>query len=235
MGVALFAITMVVFLIVQAIAFFNGLIARIPELANETFSFSWFEDPVFQEHMKTLGYNGDIVAAESLWSGAVCSVMILVTVWLWKRGGTKAFLGLALPGPKQLLLWLGIFVLLMLAIEGLALLVPSLNTDFMEQVVSTTTDLPLLLVAVGVIGPVFEEFLLRGLLFGSLRHIVDEHASVAITAGVFALMHLQYSLPIMMLILPMGVVLGYARSRSGSIWAPVLMHVVNNCITVLWP
>ena len=81
----------------------------------------------------------------------------------------------------------------------------------------------------------FEEFLLRGLLFGSLRHIVDEHASVAITAGVFALMHLQYSLPIMMLILPMGVVLGYARSRSGSIWAPVLMHVVNNCITVLWP
>lgn len=235
MGVALFAVTMVVFLIVQAIAFFNGLIARIPELANETFSFSWFEDPVFQEHMKTLGYHGDIVAAESLWSGAVCSVMILVTVWLWKRGGTKAFLGLALPQPKQLLLWLGIFVLLMLAIEGLALLVPSLNTDFMEQVVSTTTDLPLLLVAVGVIGPVFEEFLLRGLLFGSLRHIVDEHASVAITAGVFALMHLQYSLPIMMLILPMGVVLGYARSRSGSIWAPVLMHVVNNCITVLWP
>ena len=235
MGVALFAATMVVFLVVQAVAFFNGIIARIPEFANASFSFSWFEDPVFQQHMKELGYNGDVVAMEALWSGAVCLVMILVTVGLWKRDQLVDFLGLRLPGVKHFFIWLGVFLVLMLGIEGLAAVFPELETDFMQQVIGSTTNMALLAVAVGVVGPLFEEFLLRGLLYGSLRHIVEEHASVALTAGVFALMHLQYSIPIMLLILPMGVVLGYARARSGSIWVPVLLHMVNNGMSLLLP
>ena len=48
-------------------------------------------------------------------------------------------------------------------------------------------------------------------------------------------MHMQYDPAIMLLILPMGIVLGYARSRSGSIWVPVLLHMANNLITVLVP
>ena len=59
--------------------------------------------------------------------------------------------------------------------------------------------------------------------------------SVAITAGVFALMHMQYDPAVMLLILPMGVVLGYARARSGSIWVPILLHTLNNLVTVLFP
>jgi membrane protease YdiL (CAAX protease family) len=59
------------------------------------------------------------------------------------------------------------------------------------------------------------------------------YMSVALTAGVFTLMHLQYDPAVMLLILPMGVVLGYARARSGSIWVPVLLHTMNNLVTVL--
>jgi membrane protease YdiL (CAAX protease family) len=83
--------------------------------------------------------------------------------------------------------------------------------------------------------PLFEEFLLRGLLFGSIRHMVDEHGTVALTAGVFTLMHMQYDVAVMLLILPMGIVLGYARSRSGSIWVPVVIHMLNNLVSVAAP
>jgi membrane protease YdiL (CAAX protease family) len=86
---------------------------------------------------------------------------------------------------------------------------------------------------VGIVAPLFEEFLLRGLLFGTARHVVDEHASVAITAGVFTIMHLQYEVLVMLLILPLGIVLGYARARTGSIWVPILLHVMNNLASVL--
>jgi len=48
-------------------------------------------------------------------------------------------------------------------------------------------------------------------------------------------MHQQYEIPILMMILAMGVVLGYARSRSGSIYVPVLLHVLNNTASVLLP
>jgi hypothetical protein len=57
---------------------------------------------------------------------------------------------------------------------------------------STTNDAGGSIIGVGSMAPLFEEFLLRGLLFGSIRHMVDEHGTVALTAGVFTLMHMQY-------------------------------------------
>ncbi|MBK7382750.1 MAG: CPBP family intramembrane metalloprotease [Flavobacteriales bacterium] len=235
MGVALFAMVIIVFFLVQAIALVHGIAARTPELADASFSFSWFEDPLFQQRLKDLGFNGDLVGMESAWSGGICTALILLVTWLWKRDRQTDLLGLRVPPIKHILKWGGLFMLMLLAIEGIARVFPVFDTDFMEQVVGSTTNFPLLVLGVVILGPLFEEFLLRGLLYGSLRHIVDENVSVALTAGVFALMHLQYSIPIMLLILPMGVVLGYARARSGSIWVPVLLHMANNGLSVLWP
>lgn len=235
MGVALFAMVTVAFIVIQSVAFHHGIVKVAPELADIPFSVQWFEDPAVVEQMKVHQFNGDVTAQTSLWSGGLCLALILVSVGLWKRKQFVDFMGLRAPRPLQLLKWFGLFAALLLAIEGLARISPIFQTDFMEQVVGSTTNLGKLLIGVAVVGPLFEEFLLRGLLFGSLRHIVDEHASVALTAGVFALMHLQYSIPIMMLILPMGIVLGYARSRSGSIWVPVLLHMANNGMSVFFP
>ncbi|MBK9176919.1 MAG: CPBP family intramembrane metalloprotease [Flavobacteriales bacterium] len=235
MGVALFAITMLAFFGVQSVALVKGVIDRTPELQGESFSFSWFQDPLFQQRLQDLAFNGDLVGKESAWSGGICSVLILFACWRWKRDRVGLLLGLKLPKPKEFLKWFGLFAGIMLGIELLAQFVPAFDTDFMEKVVGSTTNWPLLVIGVVLLGPLFEELLLRGLLFGTLRHIADEHMSVAITAGVFALMHLQYSLPIMLLILPMGIALGYARSRSGSIWVPVLLHMLNNGMSVLWP
>jgi hypothetical protein len=50
---------------------------------------------------------------------------------------------------------------------------------------------------------------------------------------VFTIMHLQYEVLVMLLILPLGIVLGYARARTGSIWVPILLHVMNNLASVL--
>ena len=44
-------------------------------------------------------------------------------------------------------------------------------------------------------------------------------------------MHMQYDWTVMLLILPMGIVLGYARSRSGSIWVPIVLHMLNNMVS----
>lgn len=235
MGIALFAMVLVLFLIIQAVVFFRAIITRTPEFANSAFSMHWLDDPVFKSRMMELAFHGDIVASEALWSGSICTVLILLTVWLWKRDSARAFLGLQLAKPRQFLIWTGIFLLLAVAIEVLSNLFPSFQTDFMERVLGSTTNMVLLVIGVGIIGPLFEEFLLRGLLYGSIRHLADEHVSVALTAGVFTLMHQQYEPAVIMLILPMGIVLGYARARTGSIWVPVLLHVLNNLTSLVLP
>lgn len=235
MGVALFGAVMMVFFLVQSGVFIAGVLRHSPDLMANGFSLELLSDPRLEERMNDLLFNGDLVAQAALWSGAVCAALILVVVRWWKGGHTAQFLGLRAPHWKQILIWLGVFILLGAAIELLARFFPTFHSDFMKQVIGSTTNLVWLVLGVGIMAPLFEELLLRGLLFGSLRHMVDEHAAVALTAGVFTLMHLQYDVAIMLLILPMGIVLGYARSRSGSIWVPVLLHMLNNLVTVAMP
>ncbi len=232
MGVALFAVTLVVFNAVQTGVFVNGVQERAPEYADRSFSFGMLAEAAFQERVLEFSTNGDILSRVAFWSGLAGLVVLLVSVTWWKRKLAPLFLGIRWPGVRQTLLWTGVFLLLGFGIEVLSRFSPAFRTDFMEKMIGSTSNILWLVLGVGIMAPLFEEFLLRGLLFGSLRHLVDEHAAVAMTAGVFALMHLQYEWTVMLLIVPIGVVLGYARSRSGSIWVPVFLHILNNTASI---
>ena len=91
--------------------------------------------------------------------------------------------------------------------------------------------------------PVYEEFLFRGLLQGSLQAIanpvlMDETWSptaswpVFVTSLLFAAMHSgQGAAPIPIFALSVG--LGYLYRQTGSLSAPILVHVILNSITLL--
>lgn len=235
MGVLLFGVIVLVFFIVQSGVFINGVIDRSPDLREQGFSFSLLNDPIMQERMATYMTNGDLIGQAAFWSGLIGLAAIVLSVVLWKRSLTSQFLGLRIPTIKQFLIWAGVFILLGAIIEGLAYLSPVFRSDFMTDILGNTTNMIWLYLGVGIMAPLFEEFLLRGLLFGSVRHIADENIAVAATAGVFTIMHMQYTAAVMLLILPLGVVLGYARAKSGSIWVPVALHMLNNLATVAFP
>jgi len=82
-----------------------------------------------------------------------------------------------------------------------------------------------------VVMPVVEEILFRGLFFGVLEKRLSAGWTIVITAAAFALFHLQlaFFLPIFL----GGVVCGWARSKSGTLALPILLHVLNNAISVL--
>ena len=132
--------------------------------------------------------------------------------------------------------WTVVFVALFAVLEVIEQLFPDPENAFMTKVLNSSTNTALLLLGVGVMPALFEEFLLRGLLYGSLRHLLDHHVTIALVAGLFTLLHPQYEWYIQLLVvLPMGIVLGYARANSGSIWVPVLLHMLNNCASILLP
>lgn len=234
MGVALFGVITLLVAFAQEICFITLLYKRTPELAGSTFSMNVLSDPAFQQQLNAFRTNGDAVAWVTIAGALVGITLLFLAVRWWKGRGYGSFLGIRSAKAKQFLLWGGIFVLLVGAIEVLAVLFPVFHTDFMEKVLGSTTNFPLLILGVGILTPLYEEFLLRGLLLGSLRHIADEHTAVALSAGVFALLHLQYDWMILLMILPLAVVLGYARVRSGSIWVPIVLHMLNNVASVIF-
>jgi membrane protease YdiL (CAAX protease family) len=88
-------------------------------------------------------------------------------------------------------------------------------------------------VAVGLLGPVAEELLFRGVFYGLLVRLrVPVVAVVAGLAVVFAALHVSYAPAIIALIAIDGLLLGAARWQTKSVVVPMLMHVVWNLYAV---
>jgi tetratricopeptide (TPR) repeat protein len=82
-----------------------------------------------------------------------------------------------------------------------------------------------------VVGPIVEEILFRGLIYGALEKRLRVSGAILISSFLFALVHLQvvYFIPIFCL----GVVLGWARWKANSLGLSMLLHVLNNGIALM--
>lgn len=85
---------------------------------------------------------------------------------------------------------------------------------------------------VGVFAGLGEELFFRGglmRLLGGVRSI-GTHKAIWISAIIFSALHLQFFGFVPRMIL--GVFFGYLLAWSGSLWLPILMHIINNSIIV---
>ena len=93
----------------------------------------------------------------------------------------------------------------------------------------------MLYLGVVFLGPIFEEVLFRGFLFKGLeRTSLGGNGAVFLTSIIFTIIHVQYGLSIMLvMLLPMAILLGYARLKSNSLLLPILLHSINNLVACL--
>lgn len=90
---------------------------------------------------------------------------------------------------------------------------------------------PLTVLAVAVGPGVVEELWCRGFLGRGLCGRYGIIAGVALTAGLFAAMHLDPSQ--LVVIACMGLYLHFVYLATRSIWAPILLHALNNGLAIL--
>lgn len=86
--------------------------------------------------------------------------------------------------------------------------------------------------AVGVFGPIAEELVFRGYLFGLLRERAGIVATIAVTSAGWAVLHFDYSWWVIAIIAVDGLILGLARWRTGSVYVPIVMHILYNLYAV---
>lgn len=88
----------------------------------------------------------------------------------------------------------------------------------------------LVIVLVAAVVPVMEELLFRGLMQTAIRGVTGAAwPAVLLTSVLFAVVHSLTHTPA---IFALSCGLGYAYERSGSLWRPILMHVLFNGISV---
>ena len=96
----------------------------------------------------------------------------------------------------------------------------------------------LLILSFCVVAPITEEFLTRGFLYrGWSESFLRPAGAIALSSLVWTAMHLQYDWFFFGEIFSIGLLFGYLRYRSGSIWLTVILHGLNNfaaTLQMLW-
>jgi len=107
------------------------------------------------------------------------------------------------------------------------------EVEFTNQVLKSSGSMIFLFYGFGIVQPIFEEFLFRGLLFKGLESKFGGNLTVLITSILFVIPHIQYDFSILILVLfPNALILGIARLKTGNLTIPIILHCLNN-ITVL--
>ena len=107
------------------------------------------------------------------------------------------------------------------------------EVEFTNQVLNSSGSIIFLFFGFGIVQPIFEELLFRGLLFKGLKSKLGGNLTVLITSILFVIAHIQYDFTILILVLfPNALILGFARLKTGNLTIPIILHCINN-ITVL--
>jgi membrane protease YdiL (CAAX protease family) len=77
-----------------------------------------------------------------------------------------------------------------------------------------------------LLAPLVEELLFRGFIYTKLRNSRKASSSIIISAAIFAGFHLEPEIFLPLFIL--GCIIGYIYEKSGSLWVPILFHLINN-------
>jgi membrane protease YdiL (CAAX protease family) len=82
-----------------------------------------------------------------------------------------------------------------------------------------------------IAAPVSEELFFRGFMFAGLRGSMSLLPAAGISAGVWGALHLGAgNIGVAIQLAIFGVILAWLYERSGTLWAPVLAHAINNTI-----
>jgi uncharacterized protein len=86
-----------------------------------------------------------------------------------------------------------------------------------------------------IAAPLAEEIFFRGFMFGGIRFRVSFPVAALVSAGVWGLFHFtgSDSWPVVLQLTLFGVILCWLYERTGSIRAPIVLHVANNLIAYI--
>lgn len=115
--------------------------------------------------------------------------------------------------------------------------VPNFNDEVVGSYISQNKAV--MLVCTVIIAPIVEETLVRGVVFGSL-HSKNRILAYIASVLLFSFLHVWQYYPQAGLVpilasalgyIPASVALGWTYEKSGTIWAPIVLHAVINAIS----
>jgi len=159
------------------------------------------------------------------------AIVVVLVVTKLRGISWRDVVGLRAPRVRQFVIWMLLWIVWVAVEEG------AIRLLHLDQAHPWPQKDPLIIAlriaAIGILGPVAEELVFRGLLLGRLMATkLGVYGSVALIAAGWALIHVQYGWPTLLMIFLDGLILGAARVRSRSLYVPIAMHMAGNLFSI---
>lgn len=186
--------------------------------------------------VQSLATNGLFLSLALLVTTPPCVGLIFLFAWARRRQfSLRRYLGIDVPSAWRVVGWVGATALFAGAATVSSWAVPDpVGETFMVEAYRTSVFPPLLMVVFILAAPLFEELLFRGFMFEGIRlSRLGAAGAVLISSAAWAVIHLQYGPISILLLFFLGLLLGAARLRTGSVVVCFLMHAVFNLVAVV--
>lgn len=227
LGALLLVIGMVVtFFISQLIGVYIAGKLVLPAAKNATMGDIFF-----------FGSNDGTVVSLSIIIGCILLVAISVLLIRVRGGNVKQYLALKPFSWTVGIGMLGLLLIFMIGSQALTYLLDKSPLVFVDPLYQSVSSVWLLIFAMVIVAPIYEELIFRGLLWSAIAEQFSgatyaEHRGAVVaslvTSVIFAVIHLQYGIYEISTIVVLALIFCYARIKSGSLVLPMLLHIINN-------
>ena len=187
------------------------------------------------EYANSVGENGLVLGIATIATTVVCGSVVLILIWVRKGLSIREYLGLGSVPARDQFFWMVLALISVGVLDAARIgLGEPLVPEFMLNTYASAGFLPLLWLALVFAAPLFEELFFRGFMLEGFRHSrLGALGAILITSGFWAAIHLQYGLVDIGGIFLLGVLLGFAKVRTGSLTTPFLIHMFVNLVATI--
>jgi len=181
------------------------------------------------------GENGHFLSIATFVTTIACCGLIVGVIKLKKGSVLTEYLCIRSVPLKVALRWIGLLAgFIVLSDLITTLLGRPIVPDFMSAVYATASPVWILWLALIVAAPLFEETFFRGFLFRGLESsFMGPIGSILLTAGLWAVIHIQYDAYGVATIFFFGLLLGAARVLTGSLLVPLGLHAGASLVATI--
>lgn len=179
--------------------------------------------------------NGQLITLAILISSPFIMGLTVLFARLRKGITLKDYLSLHEMDWRGILKWSFILLLFAAASDALGILLKRpVVQEFMLNVYLTAPVKPLLWIGLIVAGPLSEEVFFRGFLFKGILHSkLGAAGAILLPSLAWASLHYQYDLYGMATVMAVGLLFGFGRLRTNSVYTPIAMHALMNLIAAM--
>ncbi|MBU4271206.1 MAG: CPBP family intramembrane metalloprotease [Planctomycetes bacterium] len=188
-----------------------------------------------EDDFMRLASSGLLLSVAEWVSAPLTLAMVVLLVKLRRQLSVRQYLSLNRVPAKTYLVWTAIVLVYVVVSDGASwILGKSIVPEVMIEAYRTAVVPPLLWGAIIVAAPVFEELFFRGFFFRGIQQSrLGNVGAVLITSFFWSIIHVQYSLPLIVWIFLLGILLGIARARSNSTYLTIALHALLNLIATI--